>query len=45
MLPITVCQGYLKYGEPKIGMKVKAEFRKDNPTDTILNMSWMPYKG
>jgi len=40
----TIFKGYLKYGEPKIGMKVKAEFRKENPTNTILNMCWVPYE-
>ncbi|MCK4909799.1 MAG: hypothetical protein KAS70_07860 [Planctomycetes bacterium] len=41
----TIFKGYLKYGEPKVGMKVKAEFRKDKPTNTILNMCWVPHKG
>lgn len=39
----TIFKGYLKYGEPCIGMKVKVEFYKENPTNTILNMYWVPY--
>jgi uncharacterized OB-fold protein len=39
----TIFKGWLRYGEPKIGMKVKAEFQKV-PTNTILNIYWVPYE-
>jgi len=38
----TIFKGYLEYGEPSIGMKVKACFRTANPTNTILDMYWIP---
>jgi uncharacterized OB-fold protein len=39
----TIFKGWLKYGEPKIGMKVKAAFQEE-PTNTILNIYWVPYE-
>ncbi len=38
----TIPKGYLLYGEPYIGMKVKAGFRTKNPTNTILDLYWIP---
>lgn len=38
----TIFKGYMLYGEPEIGMKVVAGFRKDNPTNTILDIYWIP---
>ena len=38
----TVFKGILLSGKPQIGMKVKAQFRKDNPTHTILDVWWVP---
>ena len=41
----TIFKGYLQYGTPEIGMKVKACFRTEDPTNTILDMYWIPYQG
>lgn len=41
----TIFKGYLEYGTPQIGAKVKACFRTENPTNTILDMYWIPYEG
>jgi uncharacterized OB-fold protein len=41
----TIPKSYLLYGKPYIGMKVKAEFRTKNPTNTILDYCWVPYEG
>jgi uncharacterized OB-fold protein len=41
----TIPKSYLLYGKPYIGMKVKAEFRTKNPTNTILDYYWVPYEG
>jgi len=38
----TVMKGYLAKGKPKIGMKVRAAFRTENPSNTILDMYWVP---
>jgi len=38
----TIPKGYLLYGEPHIGMKVKAGFRTKKPTNTILDLYWIP---
>ena len=40
----TIPKSYLLYGEPHIGMKVKAEFRTKNPTNTVLDYCWVPYE-
>jgi uncharacterized OB-fold protein len=40
----TVPKSYLLYGEPHIGMKVKAEFRTKKPTNTVLDYYWVPYE-
>jgi uncharacterized OB-fold protein len=41
----TIPKSYLLYGKPFIGMKVKAEFRTNNPTNTILDYCWIPWEG
>ncbi len=41
----TIPKSYLLYGKPDIGMKVKAEFRTKNPTNTVLDYYWVPYEG
>lgn len=38
----TKMMSYLKEGEPKIGMEIKAVFRTTNPTNTILDLAWIP---
>ena len=38
-----IFKGWLKCGEPRIGMKVRAEFQKP-PVNTILNVYWVPYE-
>lgn len=38
----TIPKSYLLYGEPHIGMKVKACFRTKKPTNTILDLYWIP---
>jgi hypothetical protein len=38
----TIPKSYLLYGKPYIGMKVKAEFRTDKPTNTVLDYYWVP---
>jgi uncharacterized protein len=38
----TIPKSYLLYGEPHIGMKVKAEFRTKKPTNTVLDYYWVP---
>lgn len=40
----TTPKGYLLYGTPFIGMKVKAGFRTRKPTNTILDFYWVPLK-
>ena len=40
----TIPKSYLLYGEPHIGMKVKAEFRTKKPTNTVLDYYWVPYE-
>jgi len=40
----TIPKSYLLYGKPYIGMKVKAEFRTKNPTNTVLDYYWVPYE-
>ena len=41
----TIPKSYLLYGTPRIGMKVKAEFRTQKPTNTVLDYYWVPYEG
>jgi hypothetical protein len=41
----TIPKSYLLYGEPYIGMKVKAEFRTKQPTNTVLDYYWVPCEG
>ncbi len=38
----TIFKGYLAEGKPYIGMPVKAVFRTQNPTHTILDVCWVP---
>ena len=38
----TKPMSYLLEGEPKIGLPVRAWFRIDNPTNTILDLAWVP---
>ena len=39
----TIPKGYLVYGEPYIGMKVKCVYREKNgATNTILDLAWAP---
>jgi uncharacterized OB-fold protein len=40
----TIPKSYLLYGKPHIGMKVKAGFRTRKPTNTILDLYWVPLK-
>ena len=40
----TIPKSYLLYGTPQIGMKVKAKFRTENPTNTVLDYYWVPYE-
>ncbi len=38
----TIFKGYLLHGKAEIGMKVKAQFRTENPSHTILDICWVP---
>ena len=38
----TKLMGYMKEGEPKIGMPVQAVFNTQEPTNTILDLAWVP---
>ena len=38
----TIPKGYLTKGTPYIGMKVKAAFRKEGLSNTILDLYWEP---
>ena len=38
----TKIMSYLKEGEPEMGMPVKAVFNTDAPTNTILDLAWVP---
>lgn len=38
----TKLMSYLKEGKPRIGMKVKAVFNTKGPTNTILDLAWVP---
>ena len=38
----TKLMSYLKEGTPKIGMPVKALFNTAKPTNTILDLAWVP---
>jgi len=38
----TKLMSYLKEGEPEIGMPIKAVFNTENPTNTILDLAWVP---
>jgi uncharacterized OB-fold protein len=40
----TIPKSYLLFGEPHIGMPVKAEFRTEKPTNTVLDYYWVPYE-
>ena len=38
----TKVMSWMKEGEPKIGLPVKAVFNTKNPTHTILDLAWVP---
>ena len=38
----TKLLSWLKEGEPRIGMKVRAVFNTQRPTNTILDLAWVP---
>ncbi len=38
----TKLMSWLKDGKPEIGMPVKAVFNTKNPTNTILDLAWVP---
>lgn len=38
----TKLMSWLKEGKPEIGMKVKAVFNTKNPTNSILDLAWLP---
>lgn len=38
----TKLMSYLSEGTPEIGMPIKARFNTENPTNTILDLSWVP---
>lgn len=38
----TKLMSWLKEGEPKIGMKIRAVFNTQNPTHSILDLAWVP---
>jgi len=38
----TKLMSYLKDGTPKIGMPVKAVFNTKKPTNSILDLAWVP---
>jgi uncharacterized OB-fold protein len=38
----TKLMGWLKEGQPAFGMKVKAVFNTTKPTNTILDLAWVP---
>ena len=38
----TKFMGWLKEGKPEFGMPVKAVFNTKNPTNTILDLAWVP---
>ena len=38
----TKLMSYLKEGKPDFGMKVKAVFNTAKPTNTILDLAWIP---
>jgi len=38
----TKLMGYMKEGEPKIGMAIRAVFNTEAPTNTILDLAWVP---
>jgi len=38
----TKLMSYLKEGAPKIGLPIRAVFNTTNPTNTILDLAWVP---
>ncbi|MHC5108330.1 MAG: Zn-ribbon domain-containing OB-fold protein [Planctomycetota bacterium] len=38
----TKLMSFLKEGKPEIGMPVRAVFNTENPTNSILDMAWIP---
>mgnify|MGYP002683259943 FL=1 len=39
---VTILMSYLSLGDPAMGMRVVPIFRKQSPTYTILDLSWVP---
>jgi uncharacterized OB-fold protein len=38
----TKLMSYLKQGEPRIGLPIRAVFNTKEPTNTILDLAWVP---
>lgn len=38
----TKLMSYLQEGEPYVGMPIRAVFRREQPTHTILDLAWVP---
>ncbi len=38
----TKMMSYLKEGKPEFGMPIKAVFETESPTNTILDLAWVP---
>lgn len=38
----TKLMSYMKDGKPEIGMPIKAVFNTEKPTNTILDLAWVP---
>ena len=38
----TKLMSYLREGRPEIGMRIKAWFNTERPTNTILDLAWVP---
>lgn len=38
----TKLMSWMKDGQPKIGLPIKAVFNTENPTNTILDLAWVP---
>lgn len=39
----TKLMSYLKEGTPRIGMPIRAVFNRERPTNTILDLAWVPH--
>ena len=38
----TKLMSWMQEGQPKIGMPIKAVFNTEKPTNTILDLAWVP---